>query len=148
MQARLPRTLLAHKPAHPVGALPIAIRTVLGLRVQGPGAIHVPRRQFTDTALSLSMTLLNAGIDLISFSGILYSIYPPLFVALVVDSVGGTGASLFLGRKLVGLNFAQEAQEANFRCARPAAPKPWTPSRVPFHSLLTRGRQVINRSLP
>lgn len=63
------------------------------------------------------MTLLNAGIDLISFSGILYSIYPPLFVALIVYSVGGTGVSLFLGRKLVGLNFKQEAQEANFRCA-------------------------------
>ena len=76
------------------------------------------RRQFTDTALGLSMTVLNACIDLISFSGILYSIYPPLFVALIVYSVGGTGASLFLGRKLVGLNFQQEAQEANFRCGR------------------------------
>jgi ABC-type uncharacterized transport system fused permease/ATPase subunit len=32
-----------------------------------------------------------------------------------VYSLGGTGASLFLGRKLVGLNFQQEAQEANFR---------------------------------
>ena len=42
------------------------------------------RRQFTDTAIGLSMVLLNAGIDLISFSGILYSIYPPLFVALLV----------------------------------------------------------------
>lgn len=41
-------------------------------------------RQFTDTAIGLSMVLLNAGIDLISFSGILYSIYPPLFVALLV----------------------------------------------------------------
>ena len=74
------------------------------------------RRQFTDTALGLSMTLLNAGIDLISFSGILYSIYPPLFAALLVYSIGGTGASLYLGRSLVGLNFQQEAQEANFRC--------------------------------
>jgi hypothetical protein len=43
-----------------------------------------PCRQFTDTAIGLSMVLLNAGIDLISFSGILYSIYPPLFVALLV----------------------------------------------------------------
>ena len=57
-----------------------------------------------------------AGVDLISFSGILYSIYPPLFLALLVYSIGGTGTSLFLGRKLVGLNFQQEAQEANFRC--------------------------------
>ena len=40
------------------------------------------------------MTLLNAGIDLISFSGILYSIYPPLFAALLVYSIGGTGATL------------------------------------------------------
>ena len=32
-----------------------------------------------------------------------------------VYSLGGTGVSLFLGRKLVGLNFQQEAQEANFR---------------------------------
>ena len=63
------------------------------------------------------MTILNAVIDLVSFSEILYSIYPPLFVALVVYSIGGTGATLFLGRKLVGLNFQQEAQEANFRCA-------------------------------
>ncbi len=38
-------------------------------------------RQFTDTALGLAMTLLNAATDLISFSGILYSIYPPLFVS-------------------------------------------------------------------
>lgn len=42
-------------------------------------------------------------------------IYPPLFVALVVYSVGGTAASLYLGRNLVGLNFQQEAQEANYR---------------------------------
>lgn len=38
-----------------------------------------------------------------------------LQVALLVYSLGGTGVSLFLGRKLVGLNFQQEAQEANFR---------------------------------
>lgn len=79
--------------------------------------IHVELcgRQFTDTALGFSMTILNAGVDLISFSGILYSIYPPLFVALIVYSLGGTATSVFLGRKLVGLNFQQEAQEANFR---------------------------------
>ena len=64
-----------------------------------------------------------AGVDLISFSGILYSIYPPLFLALLVYSIGGTGTSLFLGRKLVGLNFQQEAQEANFRLA-PTLPLP------------------------
>ncbi len=30
-------------------------------------------------------------------------------------SLGGTAASLYLGRSLVGLNFKQEALEANFR---------------------------------
>ena len=48
-------------------------------------------------------------------AGILYSIYPPLFGALVVYSLGGTALSVYIGRPLVGLNFQQEAQEASFR---------------------------------
>ena len=67
------------------------------------------------------MTILNAVIDLVSFSEILYTIYPPLFVVLVVYSVGGTAISIKLGQKLVGLNFQQEAQEANYRSAGPRA---------------------------
>lgn len=50
-----------------------------------------------------------------TLAGILYSIYPPLFAALLVYSVGGTALSLRIGRPLIGLNFQQEAQEANFR---------------------------------
>ncbi|GBF88477.1 hypothetical protein Rsub_01190 [Raphidocelis subcapitata] len=72
-------------------------------------------RTFTDTALSLSLTLLNALVDLVSFSGILYSIYPPLFAALLLYSLGGTAASVALGRNLVALNFNQEAREADLR---------------------------------
>jgi ABC-type uncharacterized transport system fused permease/ATPase subunit len=53
---------------------------------------------FTGTAINLSLTLLNAAIDLISFAGILFSIYPPLFAALLAYSIGGTGLSLWLGR--------------------------------------------------
>lgn len=45
----------------------------------------------------------------------LCSIYPPLFAALLVYSIGGTAASIAIGRPLVGLNFQQEAREANFR---------------------------------
>ena len=48
-------------------------------------------------------------------AGILYSIYPPLFAALLIYSIGGTAASVAVGRPLVGLNFVQEAREANFR---------------------------------
>lgn len=53
---------------------------------------------FTGTALSFSLTLFNAAVDLISFSNILYGIYPPLFVVLVVYSIGGTAISIYLGK--------------------------------------------------
>uniref|UniRef100_A0A7S0RAI6 ABC transporter domain-containing protein n=1 Tax=Chlamydomonas leiostraca TaxID=1034604 RepID=A0A7S0RAI6_9CHLO len=71
--------------------------------------------QFTNTTVTLSLVLLNASIDLISFSGILYSIYPPLFLALIAYSSSGTFISLAIGKNLVGLNFAQEAREADLR---------------------------------
>ncbi|XP_042461463.1 ABC transporter D family member 2, chloroplastic-like [Zingiber officinale] len=70
---------------------------------------------FTGTALSFSLTLFNAAIDLISFSNILYGIYPPLFGVLIVYSLGGTALSVFLGKGLVTLNFMQEKKEADFR---------------------------------
>ncbi|KAK9699543.1 hypothetical protein RND81_08G180300 [Saponaria officinalis] len=70
---------------------------------------------FTGTALSFSLTLFNAAIDLISFSNILFGIYPPLFIVLLVYSIGGTIISVFLGKGLVTLNFLQEKKEADFR---------------------------------
>lgn len=70
---------------------------------------------FTDTALGLSLTLLNAAVDLVSFSGILFSIYPPLFIALIAYSTLGTAGSVVLGKNLIGLNFNQEAREADLR---------------------------------
>ncbi|KAG9448065.1 hypothetical protein H6P81_014193 [Aristolochia fimbriata] len=70
---------------------------------------------FTGTALSFSLTLFNASVDLISFSNILFGIYPPLFVVLLVYSLGGTAISVFLGKGLVTLNFMQEKKEADFR---------------------------------
>ncbi|GMH07954.1 hypothetical protein Nepgr_009794 [Nepenthes gracilis] len=70
---------------------------------------------FTGTALSFALTLFNAAVDLISFSNILYGIYPPLFIVLLVYSIGGTSISIFLGKGLVSLNFLQEKKEADFR---------------------------------
>lgn len=70
---------------------------------------------FTGTALAFSLTLLNAVVDLVSFSNILYGIYPPLFIVLIVYSLGGTAISVFLGKSLVNLNFMQEKKEADFR---------------------------------
>ncbi|XP_021715844.1 ABC transporter D family member 2, chloroplastic-like [Chenopodium quinoa] len=70
---------------------------------------------FTGTALAFSLTLFNAAIDLISFSNILFGIYPPLFIVLLIYSIGGTAISIFLGKGLVNLNFLQEKKEADFR---------------------------------
>ncbi len=72
---------------------------------------------FTATALSFVLTLFNSAVDLASFSGILFSIYTPLLGVLLVYALGGTAASVGLGQRLVGLNFAQEAREADFRYA-------------------------------
>mmetsp|Transcript_7310 Transcript_7310/g.17664 ORF Transcript_7310/g.17664 Transcript_7310/m.17664 type:complete len:821 (+) Transcript_7310:19-2481(+) len=90
--------------------------------LQSEGAVDNPDQRissdvvaFTDTALTLSIALLTSALDLISFSGILFSIYPPLFVALLLYSTTGTVVSLYVGKSLVGLNFAQEAREADFR---------------------------------
>lgn len=60
---------------------------------------------FTGTALSFSLTIFNAAVDLISFSNILYGIYPPLFVVLVVYSLAGTAISIFLGKVFSSLSF-------------------------------------------
>lgn len=56
---------------------------------------------FTGTALSFSLTLFNAAVDLISFSNILFGIYPPLFVVLIAYSLGGTVISVFLGKVIM-----------------------------------------------
>lgn len=74
-------------------------------RIQSQSIIDNPDQRivddlssFTGTALSFALTLFNAVIDLISFSNILFGIYPPLFVVLLVYSIGGTLISVYLGR--------------------------------------------------
>jgi ABC-type uncharacterized transport system fused permease/ATPase subunit len=53
---------------------------------------------FTSSSLSLAFTFLTSIVDLVSFSGILFSIYPPLFGALVIYAVGGTGLAFVIGK--------------------------------------------------
>jgi len=72
-------------------------------------------RAFTRVSLDFSITLLTSIIDLASFSTILYSIYPELFAAILIYAGFGTGCTLVLGNKLVGINFEQLQREANFR---------------------------------
>jgi ABC-type uncharacterized transport system fused permease/ATPase subunit len=70
---------------------------------------------FTSTTISVFMTIFASVTDLISFSGILFQIYPPLFAALFIYAIGGTALSLRFGRPLVPLNFRQEKVEADLR---------------------------------
>lgn len=47
----------------------------------------------------------------------LHRCFPPLHHASCIPgAVGGTGLSYLIGKRLVGLNFNQEAREADFRC--------------------------------
>ena len=91
-------------------------------KLQGGNVVDNPDQRlsadvnaFTDTALGFSLTILNCVVDLVSFSNILYSIYPPLFGVLIVYAIGGTFISLQIGKPLVEINFKQEKTEADYR---------------------------------
>jgi putative ATP-binding cassette transporter len=74
-------------------------------------------RAFTTTTLSFTLIVLNSTLAAFSFSGVLWTISPPLFVVAVGYAALGTLMSFFLGRPLVGLNYRQSDREADFRSA-------------------------------
>ncbi|MEB3887156.1 ABC transporter ATP-binding protein/permease [Lyngbya sp. CCY1209] len=72
-------------------------------------------KAFTITSLRFLLILLGAVIDVISFTGILWSISKQLSVFLLVYAVFGTAITVVLGRRLIPLNFNQLRKEADFR---------------------------------
>jgi putative ATP-binding cassette transporter len=72
-------------------------------------------KTFTVTALSFLLIAVNSTITLCSFSGILWSITPWLFVTAVLYAAFGSYTTIFLGRKLIGLNVRQLQKEADLR---------------------------------
>eukprot|EP00531_Pseudo-nitzschia_arenysensis_P009426 CAMPEP_0116132834 /NCGR_PEP_ID=MMETSP0329-20121206/9770_1 /TAXON_ID=697910 /ORGANISM="Pseudo-nitzschia arenysensis, Strain B593" /LENGTH=762 /DNA_ID=CAMNT_0003627397 /DNA_START=129 /DNA_END=2417 /DNA_ORIENTATION=+ len=72
-------------------------------------------QSFTSFSLQLFLTIISTVIDLVSFSLILYSIYPQLFIAIVAYAAFGTITTTYLGKDLVRLNYDQLTKEANFR---------------------------------
>jgi putative ATP-binding cassette transporter len=72
-------------------------------------------RTFTATTLSFTLMFLNGVLAAISFSGVLWTISPPLFGVAVGYAVLGTLTAIYFGRPLVGLNYRQSDLEANFR---------------------------------
>ena len=72
-------------------------------------------RAFTATALSFMLMFLNGALAIVSFSGVLWTISPLLFGVSVGYAAIGTLAAIYVGRPLVGLDYRQSDQEANFR---------------------------------
>ena len=70
---------------------------------------------FTSFSLKLLVTLLDNTINLISFSVILYTIEPQLFLIIIAYAFGGTVVTSFIGGPLVPLNFERLQYEADFR---------------------------------
>jgi len=72
-------------------------------------------RTFTRTSLLFLLIMLGSLMDLISFSGILWSKSALLVFVVVSYSILGTGLTALIGRRLVRLNFNQLRYEADFR---------------------------------
>ena len=72
-------------------------------------------RTFTTTTLSFALMTLNAGITVVAFSGVLWSISPRLFIVAVAYAGVGSMLTVWLGHRLVGLNDRQLDKEANLR---------------------------------
>lgn len=72
-------------------------------------------RSFTEFSLSFFLTILTSVIDLVSFSFILFSIMPQLFLAIFGFAAIGTIATVCLGKILIRLNYESLQKEADFR---------------------------------
>lgn len=72
-------------------------------------------KSFTTTSLSFLLLILGAFIDVVSFTGILWSISHFLAVFLVSYAIFGTVVAALFGRRLITLNFNQLRREADFR---------------------------------
>jgi len=85
-------------------------------------------RLFVDDSLTLGLGLLRSVVTLFSFVIVLWSLSGPLEVwgvsvpgymvwAALLYAVAGTWLAHVIGRRLIGLNFAQQRAEADFRFA-------------------------------
>mmetsp|Transcript_12122 Transcript_12122/g.18169 ORF Transcript_12122/g.18169 Transcript_12122/m.18169 type:complete len:1027 (-) Transcript_12122:131-3211(-) len=70
---------------------------------------------FTSYSLSFFLTIVGTVIDLVSFSIILFSVMPQLFIAIIVFATLGTAATIIIGKVLVRLNYEALQREADFR---------------------------------
>lgn len=72
-------------------------------------------KAFTANSLSFLLVVLGAIITLISFTGVLWSISSSLSLSLLLYAVFGTAVTIWIGGRLVRINFNQLRKEADFR---------------------------------
>jgi vitamin B12/bleomycin/antimicrobial peptide transport system ATP-binding/permease protein len=72
-------------------------------------------KSFTSTSLDFLLLMLGAVIDVISFTGILWSISTSLSIGLIIYAVFGSAVMVIFGKRLIVLNFNQLRKEADFR---------------------------------
>jgi vitamin B12/bleomycin/antimicrobial peptide transport system ATP-binding/permease protein len=70
---------------------------------------------FTTTILDLILDILDSVLDLVAFTGILYSISTQLTIGLFGYVLIGTSMAIWIGTKLIKINFNQLRLEGDFR---------------------------------
>jgi len=70
---------------------------------------------FTSYSLSFFLTIIDTILDLCSFSGILFTIMPKLFIAIFIFASVGTLCTVLVGKVLIKLNYESLQREADFR---------------------------------
>lgn len=72
-------------------------------------------KAFTTTTLSFMLLIINGTLTAISFSWVLWHIRPFLFGVAVIYAICGTCITVWLGQRMIRLNYNQLDMEANFR---------------------------------
>ncbi|WP_035600671.1 SbmA/BacA-like family transporter [Haloferula sp. BvORR071] len=92
------------------------------LHMKEAGAITNPDQRMTEdiralttTTLSFLLMIFSGTFTAISFSSVLWSINPLLFVVAILYAGIGSALTFFLGRPLIRLNYQQADREADFR---------------------------------
>ena len=72
-------------------------------------------KAFTTTTLSFMLLIINGTMTAISFSAVLWRIRPFLFCVAVLYAVCGSVITVWIGKRMIRLNYNQLDMEANFR---------------------------------
>ncbi|HXC50942.1 MAG TPA: ABC transporter ATP-binding protein/permease [Candidatus Limnocylindrales bacterium] len=72
-------------------------------------------RNFTENSLSFLLIVLNSGVTLVAFLGVLWGISGLLVAVLFGYAIAGTILSVLIGKRLVRLSFQQYQKEADLR---------------------------------